>query len=174
MKRFDHLERKISNNVEFPFTFSFDKKYLNSELADKEINGYQYETNVPSFYNSSNSLLPGLGDGIPTIKRRHTYELYAMIIHHGFSSRRGHYYSLVKHGNTGKWIKFDDEKITLIDQIDKLHHITQKAYILFYEKKWIFDESPQSCQQLMRRKSIRINNRNEEVSQPSINDKETK
>ena len=62
-----------------------------------------------------------------------------MIIHHGYSSRRGHYYSLIRYGNSGKWIKFDDEKITLIDQPDKLHMLAMKAYIVFYEKKWIFD-----------------------------------
>ena len=68
-----------------------------------------------------NPLLPRIHDESPTIKRRHTYELYAMIIHHGYSARRGHYYSLIRHGNTGKWIKFDDEKITLIDCKDKLY-----------------------------------------------------
>lgn len=40
MKRFDQFERKLANNVQFPFRFSFDKTYLNGELADKEINGY--------------------------------------------------------------------------------------------------------------------------------------
>lgn len=136
MKRFDQFERKLANNVQFPFTFSFDKNYLNGELADKEINGYQQE--VPYFPKTMNPLLPRLDN--PTIKRRHTYELYAMIIHHGYSARRGHYYSLIKHGNTGKWIKFDDEKITLIEHSDKLALLMQKAYILFYEKKWIFED----------------------------------
>jgi len=96
-----------------------------------------------------NPLLPRLEN--PIIKRRHTYELYAMIIHHGYSARRGHYYSLIKHGNTGKWIKFDDEKITLIEQTDKLLLLAQKAYILFYEKKWIFED-----QHIPLRKSTRL------------------
>lgn len=94
---------------------------------------------APYTYKTMNPLLPGRFDN-QTIKRRHTYELYAMIIHHGYSARRGHYYSLIRHGNTGKWIKFDDEKITLIEHSDKLTLLMQKAYILFYEKKWIFDE----------------------------------
>ena len=76
-----------------------------------------------------------------------------MIIHHGYSARRGHYYSLIKHGNTSKWIKFDDEKITLIEQTDKLLLLAQKAYILFYEKKWIFED-----QNIPLRKSIRLTN----------------
>ena len=129
-------ERKLANNVLFPFTFSFDKTYLNGELADKEINGYHKDE--PYYSKTMNPLLPRFDN--PTIKRRHTYELYAMIIHHGYSARRGHYYSLIKHGDSGKWIKFDDEKITMIEQNDKLNLLMQKAYILFYEKKWIFDE----------------------------------
>jgi len=122
--------------VQFPTTFSFDKNYLNGELADKEINGYQCD--VPNFAKTINPLLPR--PETPTIKRRHTYELYAMIIHHGYSARQGHYYSLIRHGNTGKWIKFDDEKITVIEQSDKLLLLMQKAYILFYEKKWILED----------------------------------
>ena len=148
------FERKLANNVQFPFTFSFDKNYLNGELADKEINGYQQEVlGAPYTYKTMNPLLPGRFDN-QTIKRRHTYELYAMIIHHGYSARRGHYYSLIRHGNTGKWIKFDDEKITLIEHSDKLTLLMQKAYILFYEKKWIFDEQYQPA--LVSRKSLRL------------------
>ena len=109
MKRFDHTERKLTNNVQFPFTFSFDKTYLNGELADKEINGYQQETyHMPN----TSPLIPRHGQN--TVKKRHTYELYAMIIHHGYSSRKGHYYCLIRHPS-GSWIKFDDDKITLIE-----------------------------------------------------------
>ena len=105
-----------------------------------------------------NPLLPRYEN--PTIKRRHVYELYAIIIHHGYSARKGHYYSLIKHGNTGKWIKFDDEKITMIPaDSDKLLHLMQKAYILFYEKKWIFEEQP------LVRKSSRVNIESEETTQ---------
>ena len=73
-------------------------------------------------------------------KKKHTYELYGMIVHHGFSSRRGHYYALIRHP-TGGWLKFDDEKITLIENPEKFFRDSQKAYILFYQKKWIFDET---------------------------------
>jgi hypothetical protein len=72
------------------------------------------------------------------IKRKHNYELYAMIIHQGYSSCVGHYYCLIKH-ETGAWIKFDDEKITIIDSMEKLTQLSQKAYICFYEKRWTFD-----------------------------------
>ena len=34
LKRFDYTRKKLSNNVHFPFSFSFDKRYLNDDLAD--------------------------------------------------------------------------------------------------------------------------------------------
>ena len=40
MKRFDSNERKLHNNVEFPFNFAFNKAYLTEELRRKEENGY--------------------------------------------------------------------------------------------------------------------------------------
>ena len=64
-----------------------------------------------------------------------------MIIHHGYSSNRGHYYSLIKNPRGG-WIKFDDEKITVIEDPEKFLSVSQKAYILFYQKKWLFEAPP--------------------------------
>ena len=63
-----------------------------------------------------NPLLPSNNQ---TIRRKHTYELYAMIIHQGYSSANGHYYAIIRQ-STGQWIKFDDEKITLIEENEKL------------------------------------------------------
>lgn len=40
LKRFDAHEKKLSNNVDFPFTFEFDQHNLTDELAKKEKNGY--------------------------------------------------------------------------------------------------------------------------------------
>ena len=40
LKRFDITHKKLSNNVHFPFSFSFDRKYLNADLADQETYGY--------------------------------------------------------------------------------------------------------------------------------------
>jgi len=64
-----------------------------------------------------------------------------MIVHDGLSSRRGHYYALIRQGSTGGWLKFDDEKITLIENPEKFLRDSRKAYILFYQKKWLYDDS---------------------------------
>jgi uncharacterized UBP type Zn finger protein len=41
-----------------------------------------------------------------------------MIIHHGYSTSRGHYYSIIKvqQGDQSAWAKFDDDKITFIEE----------------------------------------------------------
>ena len=45
LKRFDPFTRsKLTNNVNIPFKFSFDKRYLNADLADQETHGYQQTT----------------------------------------------------------------------------------------------------------------------------------
>jgi ubiquitin C-terminal hydrolase len=65
-----------------------------------------------------------------------------MIIHVGFKTRAGHYYTLIRHKNG--WLKFDDEKVTLIENPQTFFKDSQKAYILFYQKKWVYDEDPAS------------------------------
>ena len=93
---------------------------LSSELAEKETTGYPenpYESDRPkdlAHFDLCESQL---------VHKRHEYELYAMIVHHGFSSRRGHYYALARHAN-GDWLKFDDEVVTLIDSQEKLDQIS--------------------------------------------------
>jgi ubiquitin C-terminal hydrolase len=64
-----------------------------------------------------------------------------MIVHVGSRTRGGHYWALIRHRSG--WLKFDDEKITLIDTPDKFFKESQKAYILFYQKKWVY-EKPQA------------------------------
>lgn len=55
--------------------------------------------------------------------KQHMYELKSMIIHHGYSTSRGHYYSIIKvqQGDHSAWAKFDDDQITFIEesQIDQ-------------------------------------------------------
>lgn len=50
--------------------------------------------------------------------KQHVYELKSMIIHHGYSTSRGHYYSIIKvqQGDQSAWAKFDDDKITFIEE----------------------------------------------------------
>jgi len=67
-----------------------------------------------------------------------------MIIHHGYRASAGHYYAIIK-VKTGddscKWVKFDDDKITFIDE-QEIHTYSQKAYLLFYQKTWVYPPQP--------------------------------
>lgn len=123
MKRFDYYGSKLNFNLEFPQNFSFPDTYLNDELRKNEREGYIHDP-LPKDY-------PGVNEVNLGAKRQHNYELYAMIIHHGYSSGRGHYYCLIRNPKGG-WTKFDDEKITLIEDPEKFLAVSQKAYILFY------------------------------------------
>jgi hypothetical protein len=96
MKRFDLVGSKLSNNIDFPKNFSFDQEYMNAELAKKEQNGYlelDKNENFPFNRNSFESTATSQPEDYPKV---HNYELISMIIHHGYSASRGHYYSLIK------------------------------------------------------------------------------
>jgi hypothetical protein len=157
MKRFDATEKKLNNNVDFPFTFSFSPDNLNEELRRKEQSGYivdYYDRNMEYFTAHKKQVIENLTNTtcmkqqsmirrIQPPKKHHTYELYAMIIHVGLRTRVGHYYTLIRHKDG--WLKFDDEKITLIASPEKFFADSQKAYILFYQKKWVYEkDAPKS------------------------------
>ena len=40
-----------------------------------------------------------------------TYDLYAVLVHQGASTRSGHYYAFIKNNN-GVWYKMDDDSVT--------------------------------------------------------------
>uniref|UniRef100_A0A8C3X2V2 Ubiquitin carboxyl-terminal hydrolase n=1 Tax=Catagonus wagneri TaxID=51154 RepID=A0A8C3X2V2_9CETA len=56
------------------------------------------------------------------------YELYAVLVHSGWTSRQGHYFCYIRVGN-GRWYRMDDAKVTACDAASAL---SQSAYILFY------------------------------------------
>ncbi|KAL8089047.1 hypothetical protein AgCh_038709 [Apium graveolens] len=59
------------------------------------------------------------------------YELYAIVVHIGFSATSGHYYSFIRSApNT--WYKFDDSRVV---RVREEFVLSQKAYILFYAKQ---------------------------------------
>lgn len=70
---------------------------------------------------------------------RHQYVLNSMIIHHGYRAGSGHYYAIIKVKD--KWHKFDDDKITFIEE-SELDSYSQKAYLLFYQKQWVYPPQP--------------------------------
>eukprot|EP00252_Welwitschia_mirabilis_P016182 TRINITY_DN3573_c0_g1_i3.p1 TRINITY_DN3573_c0_g1~~TRINITY_DN3573_c0_g1_i3.p1 ORF type:complete len:772 (-),score=99.77 TRINITY_DN3573_c0_g1_i3:170-2485(-) len=56
------------------------------------------------------------------------YALYAVLVHSGWSTHSGHYYSFVR-TSTGHWHKLDDSKV---HQVSENAVLDQKAYMLFY------------------------------------------
>ncbi|KAL8170615.1 hypothetical protein V2J09_022419 [Rumex salicifolius] len=59
------------------------------------------------------------------------YELYAVIVHKGFSSTSGHYLCYIR-SSPDKWFRIDDSKITRVREDVAL---SQQGYILFYARK---------------------------------------
>ncbi|CAI0394761.1 unnamed protein product [Linum tenue] len=56
------------------------------------------------------------------------YSLYGVLVHHGSSTRFGHYVCFVR-TSTGMWYCLDDEKV---HQVGEKTVLNQKAYMLFY------------------------------------------
>ncbi|XP_027767918.1 ubiquitin carboxyl-terminal hydrolase 20-like [Solanum pennellii] len=66
------------------------------------------------------------------------YDLYAVIVHSGFSISSGHYYSFIR-CNPNEWYKFDDEQVHWVHED---HVLAEQAYILLYTKRhtlWFTD-----------------------------------
>ncbi|XP_020630416.1 ubiquitin carboxyl-terminal hydrolase 12-like isoform X2 [Orbicella faveolata] len=61
------------------------------------------------------------------------YRLVAAVLHHGGTSRSGHYTALVK--VHGCWHLFDDEKISTLNNGQVKAKLEQSGYLLFYEEK---------------------------------------
>ncbi|XP_028103703.1 ubiquitin carboxyl-terminal hydrolase 21-like isoform X1 [Camellia sinensis] len=59
------------------------------------------------------------------------YNLYAVVVHIGFSSTSGHYYCFIRSAPDA-WYRLDDSKVTRVREDFVL---SQEAYILFYAKE---------------------------------------
>lgn len=64
------------------------------------------------------------------ILRNVAYKLYGVLVHLGYTSHSGHYYSYVR-GPNDVWYKADDQQISTVRIQDALD---QNAYILFYNR----------------------------------------
>jgi ubiquitin carboxyl-terminal hydrolase 10 len=58
------------------------------------------------------------------------YEQVATVTHHGKDPSGGHYTADCKQ-NDGRWIRFDDAKVSLVGLNRVLH---DQAYVLFYKR----------------------------------------
>jgi len=64
------------------------------------------------------------------LKNQNSYNLFAVVSHHGDYISNGHYTCYSKTLNS-HWIHFDDEKLTRVQEKDVLR---SNAYLLFYER----------------------------------------
>lgn len=94
---------------------------MNDELAKHESKGWLdlNQRNKGLFPGLKQMHQPDFQDQDEKFKN-HSYELNSMIVHHGFRSGAGHYYSVIKvqpskERAETRWAKFDDDKITFID-----------------------------------------------------------
>ena len=126
MKRFDFSGNKLNNVIDFPETFQFPQSYMNDELAQNEKTGWTQAAKTSQ--DLMNRFL-NRAEEADTFKT-HSYELYGMIVHHGYNASSGHYYTLVRNLEQG-WVKFDDDKVTNVDE-SQVKKYSEKAYLLFY------------------------------------------
>ncbi|XP_039261155.2 uncharacterized protein LOC120337459 isoform X1 [Styela clava] len=75
------------------------------------------------------------------------YELYAVLVHSGYSCQSGHYYAYAKAPN-GQWYCFNDSSV---HQVSVNQALNQQAYLLFYSK------NPKASTQLGNLKSVNKN-----------------
>ncbi|KAJ2946028.1 hypothetical protein O0L34_g4947 [Tuta absoluta] len=64
------------------------------------------------------------------------YDLYAICYHHGDDLETGHYTAACKNPYDGHWYKFDDSRVTKVDEENAYSELVNNtAYMLFYKRK---------------------------------------
>ncbi|XP_061377181.1 ubiquitin carboxyl-terminal hydrolase 31 [Danaus plexippus] len=64
------------------------------------------------------------------------YDLYAICYHHGDDLETGHYTAACRNPYDRHWYKFDDSKVTRVDDENKYSElVNNSAYMLFYRRK---------------------------------------
>lgn len=72
----------------------------------------------------------------PSIQHDNVYDLYAVCYHHGDDLETGHYTAACKNPYDGRWYKFDDSRVTPVDDESAAAElINNTAYMLFYKRK---------------------------------------
>lgn len=113
LKRFSYNGSKLKNPLSFDEEIQIDAEYM--ALDSKKHNN----------------------DSM-TKEFNHVYNLYALIVHEGYSTSRGHYYSFIKNQATGIWYKYDDDEVKPIGKdLNSVKKLIQNAYILFYKKNFL-------------------------------------
>lgn len=71
-----------------------------------------------------------------TNPQEHIYDLYAVCYHHGDDLETGHYTAACKNPYDSHWYKFDDSRVTPVDDENVYSElVNNSAYMLFYRRK---------------------------------------
>ncbi|XP_050667037.1 ubiquitin carboxyl-terminal hydrolase 31 [Leptidea sinapis] len=72
----------------------------------------------------------------PSIPQENIYDLYAICYHHGDDLETGHYTAACKNPYENRWYKFDDSRVTAVNDEDAFSElVNNSAYMLFYKRK---------------------------------------
>ncbi|XP_045525796.1 ubiquitin carboxyl-terminal hydrolase 31 isoform X1 [Pieris brassicae] len=115
---------KLTTMVEFP-------------LNDFDMTPHLVRRNTTNVESPGNSRSP---------RRRHSktiqnpqdniYDLYAICYHHGDDLETGHYTAACKNPYDNHWYKFDDSRVTAVDDENAYSElVNNSAYMLFYRRK---------------------------------------
>ena len=81
-------------------------------------------------YGTTLQMRPGmLADGCTNARGRATYDLLAVVQHHGRTPSGGHYTTDARSGPGSPWMHFNDSTVTPVPEAQVLHG---NAYLLFY------------------------------------------
>jgi len=123
----------LKNPLEFEEEIKIDKEFLainsgryavyNKLMRTKSMLNYHEEINIT--------------DEDREREESHSYHLYSLIVHEGYSTAQGHYYAFIKHAETNLWYRYDDDVVKLIGPtLQSVKRQTQQSYMLFYQKKY--------------------------------------
>ncbi|CAF0839857.1 unnamed protein product [Brachionus calyciflorus] len=125
LKRFDFsYAGKLSHYVTYPETLSL-KTFIPETSNCSSSHSPASHAAISSLSNSESNL-----NSNEKSLRNTNYKLYGVLVHLGYTSHSGHYYSYVR-GPNEIWYKADDQRVNAVQTKDAL---SQNAYILFYSK----------------------------------------
>jgi len=111
LQRFDYdyetmQATKLNHRVSFERRIDlsrFTRKSVVSSVSTKTNNEFDDEEDIPTSPKNT------------PVQESNEYELRGVVVHQGSGANFGHYYSFISDRVSGKWFRFDDERVTLFD-----------------------------------------------------------
>ncbi|KRT86127.1 Peptidase, partial [Oryctes borbonicus] len=129
---------KLTTMVDFP-VYGFD---MTPHLANKHnsnLNNHNLESQNTVIINNMTNWSPWKRPRKQSASNDNTYDLYAVIYHHGTDLETGHYTAACKNPYDNNWYLYDDAKVSNLSQQANdigTELVNNSAYILFYQKRY--------------------------------------